>query len=343
MKPARFFRLRTTAAILVTLICILIAGSTLPKVVCAKVFNHDHSWVKSIATPVFFVTDRNTETGDKGVVYGIERAPDISCGCLTKAGSSKVPDRKGKERLHEWITQFGSLTEFFDELRSAAKYSGQRVILFVPGYACSFEQAMYIGSHISASTSLPAIVFSWPSRNNVFAYQADECSAEWSSAQLSKFLKQLDQEVGNDKTILVAHSLGTRIVNWAIERSLAEGEQPSRKFSEILLCSPDMDCGVFSNAAEILQKVCADIRVYVSRKDLRLGLSGILHGDIRLGSARAQWCPPTHGVQVIDYTDADNNPFGHSIPFELIAEAVRPALVSKAEKHEFGEHSTGVR
>lgn len=313
--------------------CLLLSDSA------AKVHEADKSQFSLLRVPVFFVTGRKSTKVKGGFDYGVERSDKPAFGiCKTLFAPPKQPVSDAQEKPCDLTRDDFSIDgrvepesseSFLMRLHEARRNNiDRRLVVFVPGYACSFAKALIIGAHISTNVALPVVVFSWPSKNSVFAYHVDECTAEWSSAQLGDFLQTIGKEVGNENVIVIAHSMGSRIVNWAIERILAEKGSVAQKYHQILLCSPDVDSGVFSNDIAILRRACPDIRVYVSSKDLRLGVSAMLHGNVRLGSTRAN-LESIPGIQVIDVTELDNSPVGHSIPFRLLADTIRRGVAAK--------------
>jgi len=277
----------------------------------------DGSGAQALELPTFFITNRERIEKRGRVTYGAERSSRLSFGA-----TALTPGKPGRRAGRPPLVPMASEAEFSQALAEARrKLHDRRVIVFVPGYACGLTDAVEIGERLGRDTGLPVVVFSWPSRNKLLAYTHDETSAEWSLSQFSAVLRLMDARVGSGKIVLIAYSMGARIVSWGLERRLAEDDGVPARFSQVLLCSPDMDTGVFVNSAGILARSCLDNRVYVSSRDLRLRVSAILHGAIRLGT-RKPGLPQMEGIKLIDFTDADPSLIGHSIPFDLLAQAI---------------------
>lgn len=334
----------TKRAFLLACLCIILGAPTLARIIAVKaapVKAEQQVRDTTAQLPVFFITNREVIRSKNSVDYGVKRAMQPEFGLCKLINPPAGP----RDRNFGWETQpllFTASTQglrvrteraetFFSALHEVRlKAHDQRVVLFVPGYACSFAQAVERGAKLSHATNLPVVVFSWPSKNKLYAYEMDECTAEWSSCEFCDVLRQMDREFGNDKVILIAHSMGSRIVNWALERRLAEDGSPGRRYNQIFFCSPDIDAGVFRNSVAMLAKSCRDVRIFVSRKNFRLGLSAMLHGSVRLGTSRAN-LPEFAGLHVIDVTDIDDSPFGHSIPYGSLAQAIAESDAVKVQ------------
>jgi esterase/lipase superfamily enzyme len=176
---------------------------------------------------------------------------------------------------------------------------------------------------------MPVVLFSWPSKRNPFTYTEDECNAEWSAFHLEQILADMQREFGNNKIVLIGHSLGCRVICWALQRSQsnAHGAQSNDRYSHIFFCSPDIDEQIFKMNIPMLESASESTRVYASTRDIRLNFSKVLHGNPRLGLLKTKDVAQTEGnhghVEIINYTKDDHSLFGHTIPFKLIAASLQ--------------------
>src|SRR3546814_1741148 len=137
----------------------------------------------------------------------------------------------------------------------------------------------------------PVIAYSWPSQHKVLSYAVDETNMYHDVRNFRDFLKALAEQSWVSEVVIVAHSLGARLVVPAVayvDRAAAGSD--SRNISNIILASPDIDRETFERdiSADVLAAAkvarARRITVYVSLKDKALAASRANHGYPRLGS-----------------------------------------------------------
>ena len=282
---------------------------------------------------IFYITNRLLKAEKK--LFTFERSDELQYGVrdikLTMHDAGKTA-YFGKRAVSSTDMKED---DFFKQLADEQHQKNtKQVIVYVHGYDCSIDVASRVAARMGHEMQLPVVLFSWPSRRNPLTYTADECNAEWSSFQLSDVLQDIATKLGPNNLILVGHSMGCRILCWSLQHSKAMGELPPGKFRHIFLCSPDMDAQVFQKYSPIFTATSEDTRVFASYKDVRLIISKLLHGNIRLGSLdSAKKNEPIkiatdNSIQTIDYTDDDPTVFGHAIPYHLLRQAVQPAATA---------------
>lgn len=232
------------------------------------------------------------------------------------------------------------------DLEAAMASGDGRVLVYVHGYRETFFTNTRDAFQIRRLTEFagPVIQYSWPSQGALFGYLVDETNLAWDEQNFRRFLAKLATRPWTKEIILVAHSMGARMVIPAIEfvdRNSANAD--ASNISNIILASPDIDRQDFERdiAEEILagRRVSRDrrITVYVSRRDKALGLSRRLHGYPRLGSPfcfdpfeaealKAQGLPQrcyaataqpgmsavASGLTIVDTSDVGGKRAGHS-------------------------------
>lgn len=282
---------------------VLLLSATTATIVEAKV-NHVPKVPATASlnsSPVFFITNRQQNSGK----YLAERSETLEYGSVRseQASASKSSPLA--------INQ----DQFFSQLKHAQAQTGNKgVLVFVHGYDCSFEKALKLGNKLSESSGVPVIVFSWPSRSKALTYAVDECTAEWSAVHFNQAMYLLSQQVGSGNISLVAHSLGCRLVSWALQSEKLD----KATFKHILFCSPDIDTGIFKNTLRAIVDASKYVAVFASRRDFRLELSRFIHGNDRLGYISGD-LQKNQGVHFIDLSDIDRSLFGHRIPYAQIA------------------------
>ena len=204
--------------------------------------------------------------------------------------------------------------EFFDALGSAAAGS-KPVLVFVHGYAVSFEDAARRTAQMKYDIGFegPAVFFSWPSAASVASYESDAAAMKKSKADITAFLKDVAEKTGGSDIYVIAHSMGNEGLTSALKD--LSGFQKGKllpRFKEVVLAAPDIDRDVFVN--DILPRVrgkAGRITLYTSASDTALAISEVMNKTPRLGNARAG-IVIAQGLDTIDATGVDTGLIGHT-------------------------------
>jgi esterase/lipase superfamily enzyme len=284
------------------------------------------------AVKVFYATSRRL-TNSHDLSYSTERSLKIDYGVC------QVRLHTADERAHPSPSQkdFSKAVQLRQsDISSRLRFEGAQALLaaidqeqaqsgrkglivFVHGYACSFEKAVRIGAKLSQGSELPVVIFAWPSRNNFLAYSADECNAEWSYPDFAQTLGLLSQKFSSENITLVSHSMGARIITW----TLRDQNRKTERFNHIFFSCPDIDKETFARYSQSISQVSKDTRVFVSGKDIRLGVSELLHGARRMGRPGngKNDTQALNGIETVDFSALDRG-IGHCIPYPLIFQAM---------------------
>lgn len=255
-----------------------------------------------------------------------------------------VPAAKGKtEKIVP--TAFQERSEWWKALGAAAKAKNGRVLLYVHGFRENYLTNSESTAQIAKLTGFdgPVIQYSWPSQGALTKYAVDETNMFWDERNFRTFLTQLARDPSTKEIILVAHSLGARLVIPAVEYvDSTSSNADASVISNIILASPDVDRQDFERdiAEEVLaaRRVNNDrrITIYLSAKDKALAVSRQLHGYPRLGSpycfdpfeaadlktqglpvrcyaskSTYDITPAKSGLTIIDTTDVSRTSTGH--------------------------------
>ncbi|MEA2080513.1 MAG: alpha/beta hydrolase, partial [Pseudomonadota bacterium] len=126
--------------------------------------------------------------------------------------------------------------------------------------------------------------FSWPSNALPTDYVRDQADIEWSVPVLATLIRQLGNRIGKANVQVVAHSLGSRGVIFALQRLAFERiERPA--IGPLVLLAPDFDSQTFVDLLPGLASLTGGITLYASDNDTPLKLSHQLSGYPRLGEA----------------------------------------------------------
>ncbi len=158
--------------------------------------------------------------------------------------------------------------------------SNRDILLYVHGFNTSYDEARFRLAQIVEDGRFGGvpILFTWPSSNNLWSYEAARESATASRDALESLLKDLSEVPDVGKIHILAHSMGTWLSMEALrERAIAGSPDLNGKLGMVMLAAPDIDLSVFR---EQLAKLDAShVSVLVSASDKALSLSRTLAGD----------------------------------------------------------------
>lgn len=291
--------------------------------------------VDEAALPLFFVTSRLPDCRADPIHMLVYRGDHVRYG---RFAAPRDMDVGGKTKRRTPMA-FQAETDWWQGLQAETDRREGRVLLYVHGYRETFESTSKDAAQIARMTGFdgPVIGYSWPSQGDTFGYAVDETNMYHDVRNFLGFLRTLADRPWVKEIVVVAHSMGARLVVPAI----ASADRTSRRaertgnIANIILASPDFDRETFER--DIADEVLAPDRValgrritlYVSLKDKALALSRALHGYPRLGSpycfdpfeaeelkakGQPERCYPAAipGLTVIDTTEMSRGTSGHS-------------------------------
>ena len=191
--------------------------------------------------------------------------------------------------------------QFWDQLvGSIQDSSSHSVVLFIHGYNYSFERTCRMAAEIQRSLQKRAtiVAFSWPSNGLPSDYVSDLADVEWSVPLLSGFIRQLVERFNSSHVQVVAHSMGSRGVIFALRKLAAERLDPPA-IAQLVLLAPDFDSQTFTDQLPLIEPMAANISLYASDNDTPLKLSHQLNGYPRLGQA-GDYLTVVKGIDTID-------------------------------------------
>lgn len=190
------------------------------------------------------------------------------------------------------------------------------VVLYVHGYAYGFARTCRVGAELQRMVGDGAtlIMFGWPSDGNPADYVADRADVEWSVPDAARLIDELNRNVGTDRLRLLAHSLGTRGVLFALDW-LGNDRPETPVARQLVLLAPDFDAEAFRQRFDRVRLRVDDLVLYASANDTPLAVSEALHGQPRLGQA-GEHLVVVDGMTTIDVTPVGRwHPSGHEYFF----------------------------
>jgi esterase/lipase superfamily enzyme len=280
---------------------------------------------------IFFATDRkDTGSADPYLRYANARAPDgalsrgtydVSIPYTHESGTLESPSLFRLEYIpdpnrHVVLLNADKLAPdaFYRKLseRLAKSRSGE-IVVFVHGFNNSFEEGARKMAQLAWDLQLDGapVLYSWPSRNLVFAYGEDEETVQWSAAHLSAFLEELAAHTHARKIHLIAHSLGNRALAAALQEIAAKhGAQRPPAYDQVVLAAPDIGSDTMNVLAREVRPIARRMTLYASKSDDALLLSRYLHAGVRSG--RDDYLLVAPGIDTIDASSARTDLLGHA-------------------------------
>jgi esterase/lipase superfamily enzyme len=96
-----------------------------------------------------------------------------------------------------------------------------------------------------------------------------------------------------------------------VAHALSSSSLPANTVKQLIFAAPDVDSGIFQQAAQVLSAMCARVTLYASDSDKALKFSKAIHGYARAGEAGAGIVVAA-GVDTIDASLVDTDFLGHS-------------------------------
>jgi esterase/lipase superfamily enzyme len=204
--------------------------------------------------------------------------------------------------LDDWrIDRIDPLPQVGDALAQAT--SGRDVLIYIHGFNQTFETSALDAARLSDGIRFrgATLLFSWPSRANLFDYGYDRDSAMWSRDALQTVLDALTASPTTGRIHIVAHSIGTMLAMEALRQFYARaGDPAAARIGAVVFASPDIDMDVFSSSVEHIGPLARKITVITATNDRALAVSRWIAGGMtRVGAAEKSKLKQL-GLRVID-------------------------------------------
>jgi len=285
----------------------------------------------SLIVPVFYGTDRkrDPQSPPENIRFTNERASEetVSLGVCSvsipkshEIGKLERPPKWkiwARPRRNDHVMLLSTIelseSEFREQLSASVLESAKRdVFIFVHGYNVSFADAALRTAQLATDLSFHGgpIMFSWPSKGKLADYLSDEGAIQWSRPHLKTFIEDICKSSNANAVHLIAHSMGSRALVEVVQ-ALSTSILPAGSLKQLIFAAPDVDSGVFQQAAKTLRGVCSRVTLYASDQDKALKTSRKMHGYARAGEAGAGLVVVA-GVDTVDASLVDTDFLGHS-------------------------------
>ncbi len=266
----------------------------------------------TISVGVFYATNRKRHADRTAEdTYGGERGEPHLGHCnieftpipLMDGVASKVPFYVPSETNKVKVVEQADPRSFWDNLSQAVGRSSTRsAVVFIHGYNYGFARTCRMAAEMQRKLEgkSAVVMLSWPSNGNPADYVPDKADVEWSVPFLARFIAMLSDRTRAGKVHVLAHSLGSRGIVYALERLRADrGVGPV--IGQLVFLAPDFDSETFMAFLPRHMPLAEGITLYASSNDAALRVSRQLHGHPRLGEA-GEFLTIAEGMETIDVT-----------------------------------------
>ena len=269
---------------------------------------------EKVNVSVWFATNRKHDAAESAAdAYTGERGKPHFGRCTVEIQPIPLMNRVAPEVSFHVPTETREVTmagqtddeRFWAGLTAAVEKSDSgTLVLFIHGYNYGFEKTCEMAAEMQRALRGKAVVlmFSWPSNGTPTDYVSDQADLEWSVSFLADLLTQLGDHLGVDNVQILAHSLGSRGVLFALQRLRAERDKRP-VIGPLILIAPDFDSQTFADMLPEISPLTGGITLYASENDTPLKASRKLSGYPRLGEA-GEFLTVLQGMETIDVSPA---------------------------------------
>jgi esterase/lipase superfamily enzyme len=174
--------------------------------------------------------------------------------------------------------------------------AGKSLVIWIHGYRASFPASTAHCAQVVRALNIDAnvLTFDWASSESVLGYTRDVLQIPRSTKHLVDLLQAIDSEVKPRKIIIIAHSLGCRLVCLALEKLYNNPNTKSLKLDHVVFIAPNVDREEFDqNFKPALQTLVNRLTIYVASDDNVLLLGKLLYNVDSIGLPE-QFSPDTN-------------------------------------------------
>jgi len=241
-----------------------------------------------------YVTDRKAgPTVDGNVTYLGQYADRASYGLITVQVPQHHP--AGSPIDASAIKKVESIP-YPEFLKFLQDQSAKPLVIWIHGYRLSFPVSTAYCAEIARDLDIDAnvLTFDWASNESVLGYSRDLLQIPQSTKHLVDLLETINNDVKPAKIIIIAHSLGCRLVCLALQQLYENPNTRHLKLDHVILLAPNVDREEFNqNFKSGLQASVNRLTIYVASDDNVLLLGKLLYNVDSIGLPE-QFSPDTN-------------------------------------------------
>ncbi|RUM21571.1 alpha/beta fold hydrolase [Rhizobium phaseoli] len=193
--------------------------------------------------------------------------------------------------------------------------NGGHALVFIHGFNNTYEDSVFRLAQIVHDSKMQAtpVLFTWPSRAEITAYEYDKESTNYSRTALEQALRTLAADPNVKDITLMAHSMGTWLAMESLRQMGIRDGHVNSKIHNVILASPDIDIQVFAKQYVEMGEPRPKFTIFVSQDDKALAVSSFITGRVsRLGAINPAEEPyrsklEKAGITAIDLTKVKTN------------------------------------
>ncbi len=233
--------------------------------------------------------------------FGGGRAPEASFADMVvsippdanrEIGGVQLPRQPPGDPARDFVNLKSEIVSKDQAAATLSRLVGQsrdkEAFVFVHGFNNRYEDAVYRFAQIvhdsGADGDVAPILFTWPSAGNVFAYNYDRDSANYSRDDLEKLLRFLQDDPQVKTISILAHSMGNWVTLEALRQMAIRDGRIVSKVKVVMLADADVDVDIAREQFATLGPDHPHIVLFVNENDRALAASRDIWEGQRLGA-----------------------------------------------------------
>ncbi len=235
-------------------------------------------------------------SGDPATLFNGERSPkpyltevSVSIPPKREPGTVQWPKRLPPNPATDFavtqVTPVATLAEGRLWLRQHIQDG--HALVFIHGFNNKYEDSVFRLAQIANDSGMKAtpVLFTWPSRAQLTAYEYDKESTNYSRTALEQALRTLAEDPAVKDITVLAHSMGTWLAMESLRQMGIRDGHVNSKIRDVILASPDIDIQVFAKQYAEMGTPRPKFTIFVSQDDKALAVSSFITGKVsRLGA-----------------------------------------------------------
>ncbi|MBB3541081.1 alpha/beta hydrolase [Rhizobium sp. BK399] len=267
-------------------------------------------------------------SGDPATLFNGERSPkpyltavDVSIPPKRSSGTVQWPKRLPPNPATDFAVTSVKEIDTVPQGRAWFRQNiqGGHALVFIHGFNNKYEDSVFRLAQIVHDSDMHAtpILFTWPSRAQLTAYEYDKESTNYSRTALEQALRTLAADPDVKDITILAHSMGTWLTMESLRQMGIRDGHVNSKIHNVILASPDIDIQVFAKQFAEMGEPRPKFTIFVSQDDKALAVSSFITGKVsRLGAIDPTVEPyrsklEAAGITAIDLTKVKGEGLNH--------------------------------
>ncbi len=190
---------------------------------------------------IYYATDRKEGPRTNGNInYVGDYAGQVSYGLI----KLQIPeDRLAGSEIDDDVIKKVESIPYENFVKSLQEQAAKPLVIWVHGYRPSFELSAIHCAQLAHDLNIDAniLTFDWTSSGSSLGYTRDLLQIPRSTKHLVNLLKTVSNDVKPQKIIVVAHSLGCRLVCLALHKLYNDPNAKNLRLDQVIFLAPNVD------------------------------------------------------------------------------------------------------